>query len=595
MQDDMPATTKKVKRCLDYARPHWRLYAVVLGLSLASSAIALATPYLSKIFFDDVLANGKFEIFTLVIGAFLGAFLIGRSIAIVQSFLSIRLSQRITNSVRFSVFSHLHDLHIGFFRERNVGDLLLRFTNDVPAVYRLISVIANGVVLNILGVLASLAIALSLNWQITVFALLTVPVLVITERYFLDRQLGMRKSLIEKSAELFDFVNDSLKHYITIRIFGKEEAKSREFMEKTNTYDKALLDEYALSTKQSLINELISYAPTFIVLAYGGLLVLNGESTIGTIVALQLYIPQIYSPVFSAIGFNRNIRFELLSVDRVFEILDSKPAVEEAPDVRSLKDVEGTIAAEGVNISLDRKRILKGVDFSARPGRITALAGPSGIGKTTLTYTLARLYDPDRGRVSLDGVDLRDIRLRSLRKNLCLVTQEPFIFSGSVEDNIRFPDPKASDEEIRRAAKVAQVDAFIEEFPEGYAAHVGVHGSKLSLGQMQRIALARAILAKPRVLLIDEGFNSVDAVSEYRIMRELRKLAREGRTIVLTSHRLSVLREADEIFLLHGGRVVERGSYGELVEKRGRFYNLYKHQLQLKATGNSSPGAREGI
>ena len=363
-----------------------------------------------------------------------------------------------------------------------------------------------------------------------------------------------------------------------VQAFAREASSQERFDEVNNDNRVANIQANTLSSMLLPVVELCNAAATVSVIAYGGWLMLNGQSTLGVLIAFLAYITRFFQPIRTLTQFYNQLQAATAAAEKVFELLDEPVTINEAPEPITLGHVRGEVEFRDVVFSYGREPVLEDVSFHADPGEMIAMVGHTGAGKTTIASLLSRFYDPDEGAILLDGYDLRELSFETLRRSIGLVLQDNFLFSGTIADNIRYARPSASDQEVEAAARVANADDFIQRLPQGYATQVLERAANLSLGQRQLIAIARAVLANPRVLILDEATSNIDSQTELLVQRALHKLL-AGRTSLVIAHRLSTIRAADEVLVLDAGRIVERGNHTELLRKRGHYFELYQQQF----------------
>jgi subfamily B ATP-binding cassette protein MsbA len=560
-----------------FVRPHLALIVVVLFLSVTWSAADLAAPFLLKVLIDNVLIAKDFSLFWLVIGLFVVAELVDTAAGVGFTYYQTVISQRLIMSVRRALFEHLESLDLLFHQQAKVGDLLTRFEVDSADINTLITTTSTAFK-NVILTIGVFSVTLLLDWQVAVFSLVVFPFYALVTRHYSRRIRAGGMALRVKTAGIFAFVQERLLNIELIKTLHREKYEEDQFADKNLSLIKDTLS-YTLFTR--LVNALtfyIGYLPTFFVLVYGSYQVMAGELTIGGLVAINAYVASLSIPVSALGGFGLNIAQQRSAVDRVFEILDQQPKVTDREGARDLEKVSGGISIDGVSFRYaSGEKVLEDVSFSVQAGKKVAIVGHSGAGKTTIGRLICRFYDPDSGAILLDGVDIRDIKLASLRKHIAMVTEKAPLYNLSVKENIRYGRLDATDEDVVNAAKNAEIHDYISSLEKGYDTMIGELGSRLSGGQKQRMALARMFLKNPDVLILDEATSSIDAPSEERIYKSIDRVL-PGKTIIIIAHRLSTIKDVDSIVVLKGSRVVESGTFDELVGKKGDFYELFKSQ-----------------
>ncbi len=494
--------------------------------------------------------------------------------------------QHVLRSIRIEVFEHLHRLPIGYYAEHEAGDLMSRITNDSDTIQQALSFALVNVVG---GVLLLVWIAYNMVTKNLPFALLSMavaPVMLFATVWFSEQaRKAFRKTRIEMGS-----VNANLQESISAvreaQAFNRAEENIENFRTTNAANRDANVRAVAFTSALAPVLEALSYVALAVVTVGGGLALLNGSTLLGTAVSIGLvitflgYVQRFNQPIQQISVLWGNIQSAVAGAERIFGLLDEKPAIMDKPDAKTMVDIRGRVQFEDVKAEYKiGEPVLKGIDFTAEPGQTVAIVGPTGAGKTTIINLIPRFYDVTGGAVKIDGVDVRDVSAESLRKQIGIVLQDTFLFSTTVMENIRFGNPEASDEQVLEAAKLAHADTFIERLPDKYATVLGERGSGLSQGQRQLLAIARAALADPRILILDEATSSVDTRTERLIQQALEKLL-AGRTSFVIAHRLSTIRNADVILVLKDGEVIERGKHKELLDKQGFYYELYMSQFK---------------
>jgi ATP-binding cassette subfamily B protein len=494
--------------------------------------------------------------------------------------------QHVLRSLRVEVFEHLHRLPIGYYAEHEAGDLMSRITNDTSTIEQAISFALVNVAQ---GILLLAWIAYNMITKNLPFALLSMavaPLMLIATLYFSDQaRKAFRKTRVEMGS-----VNANLQESISAvreaQAFNRAEENIENFRVANASNRDANVRAVAFTSALAPVLEALGYVALAIVTCAGGLALLNGSDLFGTAVSLGLvitflgYVQRFNQPIQQIAVLWSNIQSALAGAERIFGLLDEKPAIVDAPDARQMTNIQGRVVFKDVTAEYKvGEPVLKGVNFTAEPGQTIALVGPTGAGKTTIINLIPRFYDVTAGAIQIDGTDVRSVTAESLRKQISVVLQDTFLFSTSVMENIRFGKPTASDEEVLAAAQLAHADTFIERLPDKYQTVLGERGSGLSQGQRQLLAIARAALADPRILILDEATSSVDTRTERLIQKALEKLLK-GRTSFVVAHRLSTIRNADMILVIKDGEIVERGKHDELLIERGFYYDLYMSQFK---------------
>ncbi|MCC6986903.1 MAG: ABC transporter ATP-binding protein [Anaerolineales bacterium] len=516
----------------------------------------------------------------------IGLFVLG---AIVTGMLFFSMSwtgQHVLRELRLDVFHHLHDLSLSYYAEHEAGDLMSRITNDTSAIEQSFSF---ALVQVFSGILLLVWTAYNMIVKSVPFALLSLaiaPVMLWVTVYFSNQARKAFRVAREEIGSVNAELQESIAAVREVQAFNRAEENIEQFKEVNAANRDANVRAVSFTSALAPTLEALSYVALGIVVAVGGWALLQGGTFGGTVVTLGLvitflqYVQRFNQPIQQIAILWTNIQNAIAGGERIFNILDEKPAVTDKPDARPMKEIKGLVEFENVAHEYeDGVPVLNGVSFTAQPGETYAIVGPTGAGKTTIINLLPRFYDVTAGSVKIDGVDVRDVTAESLRKQIGIVLQDTFLFSASVMDNVRFGRPGATDEEVMAAIKLANADAFIERLPEKYETVLGERGSGLSQGQRQLLSIARAALANPRILILDEATSSVDTRTERLIQKAFDQLLK-GRTSFVIAHRLSTIRNADQILVLKAGQVIERGRHDELLARKGFYYDLYMSQFK---------------
>ena len=553
------------RRTLAFVIPYWRKLALVLALSLVSTPLGLAQPYITKLLIDEALLRRNMKVLVTGVVLMVVVAVVGSALNLLSGYRYVAVSAAVLFDMRLAVYRHLQKLSPRYYARTKLGEIVSRLNNDISEVQRVAADTLLAALSNAIFLVGSVAIMVLLNRKLFLVSILLIPVSVLTLRHYRQRLTDRVRGMRERSADIGSFLIESL---MGMRVVVAANAQHREiehFRKKNRSFVEALLSMQLVSNLAGAIPAMVLTLSTALVLLYGGKLVIDEELSIGSLVAFMTYHMRLLAPVQNLMGLYTSVATARVSLDRVFEILDTPVEVNEPEVAVELGAVKGEIRFENVTLSFDRENVvLDSVSFNVPAGSLCAIAGPSGVGKSTVADLLLRFYDPQAGVVRLDGHDLREISLTDLRREVVLVEQTPFLFNATVAENIRYGRPDATQEEIIRAAEAASIDSFIRSLPDGYDTQVGERGQTLSAGERQRIALARALLRNPAVLVLDEPTASVDAIAEQKIAAELSGAMR-GRTTILISHRLSLIERAEWVIVIVGGKVIETGHPDELL------------------------------
>jgi ATP-binding cassette subfamily B protein len=567
----------ELRRAFDHVLPYWRRLALVLGLSLLGTALALYIPYLSKDLVDEALLGRDAAALVRIVLLFGGITLVSFVLNVASGLRYTRVSAEILFDMRLALYRHLQRLSPRFYARTRLGDIVSRINNDIGEIQRVAAETALAWTGNVVFLVGTVAMLLWLDaWLFLLSALFVPPGIwaLVHYRRRLERKVTV---LRERSADIGSFLIETLQG---MRLTVTSNAQAREierFRARNDSFIAALMSMQRLTYLAGGLPGLILSGGTAVVFLVGGQQVIAGAITLGTFVAFMAYQMRLLPPIQALMGLYTNLATARVSLRRVHQILDVAPDVIEADGARTLDRVRGDVEFDRVSIALDRgTTVLRSVSFAVRSGETVAIVGPSGAGKSTIVDLLLRLLDPDDGAVRLDGMDLRGLRLDDLRRHVVSVDQEPLVFNASIAENLRYARPEATDGRLIEAATAAGLGAFIERLPDGYQTQVGERGLALSAGERQRLAVARAFLADPAVLVLDEPTASLDPVAERQVVRGYEALMR-GRTTILISHRLDLALQADRAIVLDGASIVEQGPPGELQAAGGPFARLFRH------------------
>lgn len=556
---------------IEWLLPYWRRLALVLGLSVASTALSLYLPYLSKDLVDSALLGRSLSSLVRIVALFAGAALIGFVLNTVSGLRYTRVSAEILFDMRLALYRHLQRLSPRYYARTRLGEIVSRLNNDIGEIQRVAAETALAWVGNILFLAGTIAMMAWLDVELFLVSLVLLPpsawALVHYRRRLSARVAAMR----QKSSEIGSFLIETLQGMRIVVSSSAEEREAAKFREANDQFIRALMAMQWVTYLAGGLPGLILTANSSLVFLYGGRQVIAGTISLGTFVAFMAYQMRLMPPIQGLMGLYANLATARVSFARVQEIFDVAPEVVERPDAVPLPTVRGEVAFDEVTLAFDRGApALDRVSFVARAGEVLALVGPSGSGKSTIADLLLRLLDPDEGRVLIDGIDLRAARLRDLRRQVAVVDQAPFVFNASIAENLRYARPDASDAMLEDAARASGLDSFIDGLPAGYDTPVGERGLALSAGERQRIAIARAFLADPAVLVLDEPTAALDPQTEDIVVAGYEAIMR-GRTTIVISHRARLALRADRIVVLGDGAVVEEGPPEELLARGGAF------------------------
>src|SRR6266540_3118727 len=542
---------------------------------LAATATALAPPLLSKYAVDDGIRQHDLEKLWWIVGAFLLAGLANWGMSYAQTYLTGWVGERILADLRSKLFGHLQRLSLGFFERNRAGVIISRLTNDVEALDQLVTDGVTTLVQSTLTLLGTAILLFVLDWRLALATLAVIPLMSIATVIFRVRSSRAYRAVRERLGLVTATLAEDIAGMRMVQAFTREERNIRNFRDVSERYRDSNMETVVLNGLYFPFVDLLSSIALAVVLGYGGHLYFEGSVTIGTLFAFMLYVQNFFDPVQQLSQLYNTFLSATAALDKIMGLLDEEPEVLDSAGARPLEQIEGRVAFEDVHFAYGRgAEVLHGIELDVPAGTTVALVGHTGAGKSTIAKLLARFYDPTDGRITIDGHDLRDVTQESLRRQLGIVPQEGFLFAGTVTENIAFGRPDAAHEEVVAAAQAVGAHEFVLRLENGYETELQERGSRLSLGQRQLVAFARALLADPRILILDEATSSVDIGTERKIEEALRTLL-AGRTAFIVAHRLSTIRDADLIVVLEHGRVVEQGSHDELLAHRGLYTSLY--------------------
>ncbi len=584
-----------VRRILAYARPYKRLIALTFVLVLIAAGLGLVPPLLVRSLIDTAIPHGdKTQLALLVLGMFLMPVLAGLA-QVAQNWGNTVIGNRMMVDVRKQLFAHMLRMPLRFYTTTRAGDIMTRLTNDVNGIQQVVTTSFTNVMTNAVTVASTLAIMFLLDWRLTLLSIVVLPFFVAGTVKVGDLRFQVSRRVQAAMGEMTALIQEKLNisGLVLIKTFGREPEETGRFDTLAEEVMSAQITQSMVGRWFFMFSSLFGTVSPALIYGYGGWLVINGSMSLGEVVAFVALANRLFMPVSQLLTVHVDLAGSVALFERIFDYLDRRPEIEEKPDALDIGSVRGEVEYSDVSFAYEAAQpVLHEVSFRAQPGQLVALVGPSGAGKTTVTYLLPRLYDPQAGSVLIDGHDVRDLKLAGLSANIGMVTQETFLFHASVRDNLRYARPEATDAEIEAAARAAHIHDVIAAMPRGYDTLVGERGYRLSGGEKQRLAIARIILKDPRILVLDEATSSLDSGSERLIKEALEPLLR-SRTSIVIAHRLSTILAADQILVIDGGRIVERGRHEELLALGGLYARLYHEQFKDGAVAVDTPLADE--
>ncbi|WP_026486718.1 ABC transporter ATP-binding protein [Caldanaerobius polysaccharolyticus] len=577
---EKPFNRETFVRITGYLRPYLKSIALILSLIGITSAIGLLNPYLMKLSIDNYISKGNLKGLMVLVLIFLGLNGISLLCSRYRISLMSKVAKNILYQIRQDLFSHLQDLSIDFFESRPVGKILSRVIGDVNSLNDVIINTITSIVPDSITLLAIIIILVKLHPQLAMVGLIILPFLAIS--LFCIQVISRKRwqQVRKKFSTANAYIHETFAGAKVVKAFVQEKATGGTFLDLLKDIRRVWLSAIRVNAALWPVVDASWGISMALVYWYGIRLLNTGGITIGLLVAFTGYIGMLWQPILNLSNFYNSLISAMAGAERIFEIMDIKPAIVEKPDAVDIGEIKGEVEFKNVTFCYDNERpVLNGVNFKVRPGETIALVGPTGAGKTTIINLIARFYDVTDGAVLIDGRDIRDIKLKSLRSKMGIMLQDTFLFNGTIADNIRYGKPDATMDEIIKAAKTVGAHDFIIQTEKGYDTEILEMGNRLSTGQRQLIALARTIIADPHILILDEATSSIDTHTEVILQKALEKVM-ENRTSFVIAHRLSTIRNADRIFVVDGGRIIEMGSHSELINRKGLYYDLYRSQYE---------------
>jgi ATP-binding cassette subfamily B protein len=585
-----PIRPDLLRRLLTYLAPYrWQVTAAGF-VTVLVAASQLAGPYLIGLAIDRHVMTGNPAGLGTLAALYLATFGMAWFGSFYQTYLMALVGQKAIYRIRGDMFAQIQKQDFRFFDGRPAGVIISRLTADVGAIEELIVMGVVHVIADFLLLGGIIALMFALDVRLALVSLATLPLVFVLATGFRNRVLGAYREVRAKIAMINANLQESISGVRVTQSFGREEVNQEQFLRTNRDNLQANLQAASLFSIFVPLVEAVGALGMALVIWYGGPAVVRGTLTLGVLTMFLTYVTRFYQPIRDLSAVYNQLQAATAAAEKIFEILDAQPGVVDRPGAVELPSIRGDVDFQGVGFAYrDGQPVLHDINLHARPGERIAIVGPTGAGKTTVLALLARFYEPTAGVIRVDGRDTSQVTLRSLRRQLGIVLQDNFIFSGTIGDNIRYGCPGATDPEVEAAAKAVGAHPFIEQLPDGYATEVHERGARLSVGQRQLIAFARALLADPAILLLDEATSSIDAATELVIQEALARLM-EGRTTFIVAHRLSTVRHADRIYVMDEGRVVQEGTHRQLLAEGGLYAHLHEQQFAEPGVGRAASG-----
>lgn len=636
-EQDRPAVSRSLlRRVWHFARPYTKQIVLLLITIFVITGLSLLPPLLIRDLLDNAIPNRNVSRLNLLALGMVAVPLVNGLVGVFQRRISASIGEGVIYDLRRALYVHMQQMSLRFFTETRTGELMSRLNNDVVGAQSAVTSTLVTIVSNLVSVVSTIVIMLALEWRLTLLGISILPLFVLPARRVGRILRRLRRESLEYNAEMNAVMNETLNvsGALLVKLFGREEDERRKFSGFAADVRDIGVRSAVTGRWFFLMLSIVSAVGTAVVYWVGGHLVLNDAFTIGTIVAFGTYLTQLYGPLMSITNAPVEFAQSMVSFERVFEVLDIPVEIVESNDAKALPPVRGHIQFENVSFSYtgeeqiglaeiarftrrgpsevhlrrgrqreegaepdgdgavgpqEQRLALENISFEILPGQLTALVGPSGAGKTTITYLIPRLYDPSSGRICIDGHNIRNVTLESLAENIGMVTQDTYLFYDTIRANLLYAWPEASEADMIEAARAANIHEFIMSLPDDYDTVVGERGYRLSGGERQRIAIARVILKDPRVLVLDEATSHLDSLSEALIQEALQRVM-EGRTSIVIAHRLATILAADKILVLDKGQLVESGTHSELLAQGGLYTSLYETQFGGREPDSESFG-----
>ena len=572
-----------LKRLFRLLSPYWKTIIISALLLVGRAGLELVPPLFQREIIDEIITARNLKYLGLMITALIGVYALNQLVQIGDNYVRHALGEKFIFDLRVRLYAYLQKMSLSFFERTSTGELMSRVTNDLSALENFVTHGSALTAVDLLRLIGGTIILFVLDWRLAALVMIPVPILALAFRHYNTKIRPVYRRVRARLGDINAKLQDNLSGIRVIQAFAREDIEYQRFSKESERYYRARVKGIRYWSIFFPAIRFFGAMGTVIVLGVGSIMVVKDQMSLGTLVAFVAYIASIYDPINRLTEVDNIFQEAIAAGERIFELLDETMEVKDAPDAKELPVIQGEMVFDQVHFMYGSgDPVLHAISFTMAPGEVVALVGPSGAGKTCIANLICRFYDPVKGHVSVDGYNLRSIKLTSLRSQVAVVLQDSFLFNNTVAENLHYGKPNATKDELISAARAANAHDFIMQLPEGYDTEIGERGVKLSGGQKQRLALARAILADPRILILDEATSSVDAEAEYLIQQALERVLK-GRSALVIAHRLSTVRNADKIIVLDRGRIAEVGNHAELMQRGGLYSQLYQRQMDLTA------------
>jgi ABC-type multidrug transport system fused ATPase/permease subunit len=570
-----------LKRLFQLLTPYWTTIIISSLLLVGRAGLELVPPLFQREIIDEVITARNLTYLSAMIAALVGTYALNQLVQIGDNYVRHALGEKFIFDLRVRLYAYLQKMSLSFFERTSTGELMSRVTNDLSALENFVTHGSALTAVDLMRLIGGGVILFVLDYRLAALVMIPIPILALALRHYNTKIRPVYRRVRARLGDINAKLQDNLAGIRVIQAFAREDLEYSRFSKESERYYQARVKGIRYWSIFFPAIRFFGAMGAVIVLGVGSVMVVKEQLTIGTLVAFLAYITSIYDPINRLTEVDNIFQEAIAAGERIFELLDETTDVKDAPDAIELSAIRGEMVFDQVYFRYGSgDRVLHDISFTMAPGEMVALVGPSGAGKTSIANLICRFYDPVKGHVTVDGCDLRNIKLTSLRRQVGVVLQDSFLFNNTIAENLYYGKPNATEDELIAAARAANAHDFIMQLPEGYNTEIGERGVKLSGGQKQRLALARAILADPRILILDEATSSVDAEAEYLIQQALERVLK-GRTALVIAHRLSTVRNADKIIVLNHGRIAEVGSHQELMQRKGLYSQLYQRQMEL--------------